>query len=103
MIYPSLLRTGTGSDSPLPPALVDMPGEQIQPLCCQIELYPSVEEGLFCLGLKVFLEEVPFEHLKDRNEEGQRRRILSRDRKEQRQGCAKKGQATWYSHRTGGR
>lgn len=45
-----------------------------------------MEEGLFCLGLKVFLEEVPFEHLKDRNEEGQRRSILSRDRDGQRQG-----------------
>lgn len=41
----SFPRTGTGSDSAsVSQAPVEVPGGHIQPLCCQIELCPSVAE-----------------------------------------------------------
>ena len=66
MINSSLPRTETGSDSPcVSQAPVEVPGRHDQPLSCQTELCPSVEEeDLFCPGgWKVFQEEVPFKTL----------------------------------------
>jgi hypothetical protein len=74
MVNLSFPRTELALIHPLPPALVDVPGGHIQPLCSQIELYPNVEEeGLFCLGWEVFLEEMPSEYLKDRMRKARKR------------------------------